>query len=110
MRKIVLLSAVVSAMLVAMLPGPAQALNLRSWVSGTGSGTACSRTAPCANFQFAHDATATGGEINCVDAGDFTFPGPYSTPVIISRSMTIDCGGTFGGQVYGNIRQRRRHC
>src|SRR5258708_20978965 len=99
MRKIVLLSAV-SAMLVAMLPGPAQALNLRSWVSGTGSGTTCSRTSPCANFQTAHDATVAGGEINCVDAGDFT-NGLFGTPVVISRSMTIDCGGTLRGQVYG---------
>ena len=77
MRKIALLSAVVSAMLVAMLPGtPAQALNHRSWVSGTGSGTACTRAAPCADFQAAHDATSAGGEINCVDAGDFTAGAP----------------------------------
>jgi hypothetical protein len=96
-------------MLVAMLPGPAQALNLRSWVSGTGSGTDCSRTAPCATFQIAHDATTAGGEINCVDAGDFTaiFSTPLvitSTPLVITKSITIDCGGTLGGQVYGNIQ------
>jgi hypothetical protein len=103
MRKIVLLSAAVSAMLVAMLPGtPAQALiqslNDRSWVSSTGSGTACTRTSPCATFQAAHDVTASGGEINCADAGDFT-----SANLTISKSITIDCGGTLGGHTSENI-------
>jgi hypothetical protein len=101
MRTIVLLSAAVSTMLVALLPGaPAQAQIARTWVASTGTGTACTRLAPCNNFQTAHDATASGGEINCVDAGDFSNPG---STVLISKSITIDCGGTLGGQSNYNI-------
>src|SRR5258708_39937938 len=90
MRTIVLLSAV-GAMLAAMLPGtPAQAAP-RTWVSGTGSGGACTRSSPCADFNLAYNATDPGGEINCVDAGDFagihlTFP----------QSSPIHCAGTAG--------------
>jgi hypothetical protein len=94
MGKIALLSAVVGTILVAMLPGtPAQAVNDPTWVSSTGNGTACTRTAPCADFQTALNATNDGGEIDCVDAGNFT-NGPVLT---ISKSITIDCGGTLGG-------------
>src|SRR6266404_573250 len=99
MRKIVLLSAV-SAMLVAMLPGtPAQALYLRTWVSGTGSGTTCTRASPCQTFQTAHDAMDAGGEINCVDAGDFTL----GSDLTITKSITIDCAGTLGASTLGNV-------
>src|SRR3954452_12868075 len=50
----------------------AHAQSLRTWVSGTGSdGNACTRGAPCLTFNHAHAVTAAGGEINCVDAGDF---------------------------------------
>src|SRR5712691_12440917 len=71
MQKIELLSAsLLAAMLVALLPvAPAQALNNTSFVSSTGSGTACTRDAPCNNFQAAHDATFAAGEINCLDSG-----------------------------------------
>jgi len=68
----------------------ASALPSRTWVSSTGmDANPCSRTAPCATFQGAHDKTAAGGEINCVDAGD------YGT-VIIGKAITIDCAGTLG--------------
>src|SRR5690349_3598944 len=61
----------------------------RTFVSGTGSGTACTRAAPCATFQAAHDATTTGGQVNCLDPGDFG-------SVAITKAITIDCTGTFG--------------
>jgi hypothetical protein len=61
----------------------------RTFVSGTGGGAACTRAAPCATFQAAHNATDAGGEINCVDAGDFG-------DVTITKSIIIDCAGTLG--------------
>jgi len=61
----------------------------RTFVSGGGSGTACTRAAPCATFQFAHDATDPNGEINCLDAGNFG-------PVSVLKAITIDCAGTVG--------------
>jgi hypothetical protein len=90
-----------AVLLVAMLAGsPAQAQFARTWVSSTGGGFACTRAAPCANFQFAHDNTIAGGEINCVDADDFT----HFAALTISKSITIDCGGTFGGAAVGNFQ------
>jgi hypothetical protein len=65
---------------------PAHAIP-RTFVSGTGGGAACTRAAPCATFQAAHDVTDANGEINCLD------PGEYGT-VTITRSITIDCTGT----------------
>ena len=50
---------------------PAQAQLNRTWVASYGSGGACSRTDPCGSFQAAHDATNPGGEINCIDAGNY---------------------------------------
>src|SRR5205823_3447799 len=63
----------------------------RTFVSGTGTdaGT-CVRNVPCLTFSFAHGQTDAGGEINCVDAGDFG-------PLTITKSITIDCAGTVGG-------------
>jgi hypothetical protein len=62
----------------------------RTFVSGSGGGATCTRAAPCATFQAAHDATDAGGEINCVDAGDYG-------GITITKSITIDCAGTIGG-------------
>jgi hypothetical protein len=61
----------------------------RTFVSGGGAGTACTRTAPCASFQAAHNAADPGGEINCLDPGDFG-------PLTVTKSITIDCTGTLG--------------
>jgi hypothetical protein len=87
------LSVAASALLAAGSISPAQAAP-RTFVSGTGSGAACTRAAPCATFQAAHDATDAGGEVNCVDAGEFS-------AVVISKSITIDCNGTLGGIAAG---------
>jgi hypothetical protein len=60
-----------------------------TFVSGAGSGTACTRTAPCASFANAHNATDAGGQIICLDAGDFL-------GASITKTITIDCSGTLG--------------
>ena len=49
----------------------------------------CSRTAPCKTFAGAISKTATGGEINCLDPAGFG-------AVNITKSITIDGGGTIG--------------
>jgi hypothetical protein len=61
----------------------------RTFVSGTGGGAACTRAAPCATFQAAHDATDPNGEITCLNSADFGV-------VIIIKSITIDCTGALG--------------
>jgi hypothetical protein len=69
----------------------------RTFVSGSGGGAVCSRAAPCATFQAAHDVTDAGGEINCVDAGDYGGTIVTPAPLTIIKSITIDCAGTVGG-------------
>ena len=69
---------------------PAAAEPTRTWISGVGSdANPCSRTAPCQTFAGAISKTAAGGEINCLDPGGFG-------AVTITKSITIDCTGTFG--------------
>jgi hypothetical protein len=69
---------------------PAAAQATRTWVSGVGDDVnPCSRTAPCKTFAGAISKTAANGEINCIDPGGFG-------AVTITKSITIDCGGTFG--------------
>src|SRR5437868_6708678 len=68
----------------------AHAQATRTWVSGVGDdANPCSRTAPCKTFAGAISKTADGGEIDCID------PGGFGT-VTITKSITIDGGGTFG--------------
>src|SRR6266511_2093873 len=62
----------------------------RTWVSGVGDDVnPCSRTAPCKTFAGAISKTVSNGEINCLD------PAGYGA-VTITKSITIDCTGTFG--------------
>ena len=69
---------------------PAYGQATRTWVSGVGDDVnPCSRTAPCKTFAGAISKTAAGGEINCLDPGGFG-------AVTITKSITIDCTGTFG--------------
>src|SRR5258708_16726521 len=72
------------AFAVSALSAPAHALTAVSWVSGTGSGAACTRTAACATFSTAIQNTMINGEVRCLDAGDFG-------PAFITQSVTIDC-------------------
>jgi hypothetical protein len=90
MRKFIVPStAILGAMLVLSLhAAPAQAQVTRAWVSGDGADSgSCPRTTPCATFQFAHDATMAGGEIVCVDAGNYG-------AVNITKSISIICDNT----------------
>lgn len=75
---------------------PAFAQATRTWVSGVGDdANPCSRTAPCKTFAGAISKTATGGEINAIDPGGFG-------AVTITKSITIDGGGTFASILSAN--------
>jgi hypothetical protein len=63
-------------------------LNFKSFVSATGTGTACTITAPCATMGAAIAATTNGGVISCLDSND------YTQAVTITITLTIDCTGT----------------
>jgi len=59
----------------------------RTWVSATGNdNNDCTLTAPCQTFAGAIAKTAAGGEIDCLDAGDFG-------TVTVTKSITLDCNG-----------------
>jgi hypothetical protein len=79
---------IAAILMVSASAGFAQAT--RTWVSGVGDdANPCSRTAPCKTFAGAISRTLAGGEINCLDPGGFG-------AVTITKSITIDCTGTFG--------------
>ena len=61
-----------AAALLALATLPAAATVTKTWVSSTGtdSGT-CQLVAPCKTFQFAHDQTSPGGEIDVKDTGSY---------------------------------------
>src|SRR5258708_37068359 len=77
-------TALLLAFAVSALSVPAHAQNVVSWVSGTGSGAACTRAASCATLGVGIAHTVINGEIRCLDAGDFG-------PVVVAQSVTIDC-------------------
>jgi hypothetical protein len=86
------LSATLAATLVVTVlqAAPAHAQATRTWVSGVGDdANPCTRTAPCKTFAGAISKTAPSGEIDCLDPGGFG-------AVTITKSITIDCSGTFG--------------
>jgi hypothetical protein len=91
MRKLALALAIIGLGLPFFAAAPAQAQPSRTWVSATGDDiNPCARTSPCKTFAGALSKTAAGGEINCIDAGDFG-------GLNITKSMTISCeGGTAG--------------
>lgn len=78
---------------------PAHAIP-RTFVSATGIGTTCTRAAPCADFQTAHNATDPGGEVNCVTDGNYTGAGILT----ITKSITIDCGGVTATIFAGGVQ------
>ena len=88
MKNIILLRAYLSiTLLCGCLFVSAQAT--RTWVSGVGDdANPCSRTAPCKTLAGAISKTASGGEINALDAAGVG-------AVTITKSMTIDGAGTF---------------
>jgi hypothetical protein len=71
--------------------GSAYAQIPHTWVSSTGSGTACTRATPCATFFTAQNATAAGGVISMLDSHDDPFG------ITITKSLTIRAEGVDGG-------------
>ena len=63
-----------------------------SWLSGTGSGTFCTRDTPCKFLDFAYATTMAGGAISVVDGGNFG-----SSGVAIAKSLTIRAVGSVAG-------------
>ncbi len=91
------LLAVAAVALMVGLPGIAAAQATRTWISGVGDdANPCSRTAPCKTFAGAISKTAADGEINCLD------PAPGGA-VTITKSITLDCGGTFGATLNSSV-------
>jgi hypothetical protein len=80
---------------------PAHALNLHSFVSGNGGGTACTFSAPCAYINDAVGATISGGLVTCVDQGANS-GGNSEGGITITKNITIDCAGISAG-VYAVI-------
>jgi len=74
------------------------ALSADKWISSSGSGTVCSRSAPCDSLAVA--LTAANDNIHCVDTG--VFAGFYATmpfsltclgPEMVTRSLYIQSSG-----------------
>jgi hypothetical protein len=96
MRNISLALSLLGATLVISLPGaPAQALALRTWVSGTGVDAAgCTRAAPCATLSFAITQTDAGGEIDVVDSGQFGALTIQKAISIVNEGATAGVGAS----------------
>jgi hypothetical protein len=78
------------------IPAAAQTAT-RTWVSQAGDDAdPCSATSPCRTFAGALSKTVANGIINCLAPGGFG-------PVNITKSVTIDCAGTFGGILAGSV-------
>src|SRR5262245_55475231 len=95
-----LLSSFVALVAVYLSATPSEALP-NTFVASNGTGSTCSRVAPCADFQTAHNATNDGGDITCVDAGNYAPAGGFD--LFITKSITIDCGGTAGMYVFSSM-------
>ncbi|HMI77691.1 MAG TPA: hypothetical protein VK484_02810, partial [Ferruginibacter sp.] len=86
MKKCFLFSAIIFVALV-LISEISFSQATRTWVSGVGDDVnPASRTAPCKTFAGAISKTATGGEINVLDAGGYG-------AVTITKSITIDGRG-----------------
>jgi hypothetical protein len=87
-------AAIVTALMLFVPGGPAQAQATRTWVSGVGDdANPCSRTAPCKTWAGAISKTAPGGEIDALDPGGFG-------ALTITKAITLDGGG---GQVASTL-------
>jgi hypothetical protein len=77
--------------LVLAAPAKAAGTYYHTWVSNTGTdnGTCGSLASPCATFSGAYNNTAVGGEITCLNGGDYL-------TLTISNSITIDCQYSIG--------------
>jgi hypothetical protein len=93
MRKPIRSFAILVLVWAAQCIAPAQAQLWQSWVASYGDdGNNCSRASPCRTFKGAFGRTNVGGEINCVDQGDFS----DGTTLHINKPITIDCEAVQG--------------
>jgi hypothetical protein len=81
-----------------LLPGlhaaPAHADSAPFWVSHSGSDSnACTRASPCATFNRALSVTGDGGQVSCLDSGNYG-------EITINISVSIDCTGTVGAALF----------
>src|SRR4051812_9164250 len=97
MNKLAFPLTIVAAMsLVTMLVAPAQAQLNHTWVASNGSdliGNSCDRPTPCASFFTAIGKTNAGGEITCVDSGNYG-------GIALNKSITINCQNAIGSSNY----------
>ena len=92
-KRLVLLLSVIAASSLGTPSAHALTTYARTWVSGAGTNNSeCSVTTPCQTFAQAIGVTASGGEIDCLDPGDFG-------AVTISISVTIDCERVSNGGI-----------
>jgi hypothetical protein len=96
MRKITLLIAILSAILLPTLyAAPAYAIR-HTWVSHGGSDSnSCYASSPCATFAHALSVTSDGGEVGCIDSGSFDL-------FTVTISVIIDCRGTVPSSFTGD--------
>jgi len=81
----------------ALTIGSAHAATIdHTWVSSTGSGIACTRAAPCADFFIAEAATNAGGVISALDPIE-------TTGLTITKSLTVRAEGVDGGSTIASI-------
>src|SRR5262249_6038772 len=93
MRPAQLLLAIVVSLIAVTSFTPAHAQLLHSWVASNGNdGNSCDRAAPCATFNGAYTKTNAGGEITCVDGGNYGF-------LDIQKPLTINCQGSVGASL-----------
>jgi hypothetical protein len=98
MKTIALASALAMLFAMCLQATSAQAMP-RTWVAngatGNGSGDPfCSRHNPCSDFNTALNVTDDGGEIDCVNSGDYSFS--LGVTINITKSVTIDCAALAG--------------
>ena len=85
-----------AAIVALLLPAPARAQNVTSWVaSGGNNSNPCTRSQPCLTFETAIVKTNAGGQVSCIDAGEFG----GGQLIDIVRTITIDCEGVGGGML-----------
>ena len=93
MRRFSLIQFAIVAIIAASSCGSAvQAQIQHTWVGSQGTDTGnCDRTAPCATWSYAYGRTTVGGEITCLDSGNFW-------SLTIGHSITISCEGAIGSE------------
>src|ERR1700704_3991721 len=90
MRKTLLLLTILTPPLITSMQTAAYAQINHTWVASNGAdGNTCDRAAPCATFAGAYNKTFTGGEISCVDRGNYGGLG-------IGKAITFNCETAIG--------------